>query len=126
MIAGDRLSCEECRKQFEITDLDTPEEREFKADGPDCWECRPDLLPENEQAVEMYQHCSGQWICGAGGAVDLNLGTVMQAMDLFGIEDKKGCLLKVKTIAGVQLKKWRDEDQERQEERDNACAGDLR
>lgn len=123
MISGDRPSCEECRSKFLPCEWDTPEQTERKIEGPDCWECRPVLLTENEQAVEIYSHCSGQWICGAGGAVDLNLGTVMQAMDLFGIEDKKGCLLKVKTIAGVQLKKWCEEEQDR---RDNANSGHLR
>lgn len=102
--------------------LDTPEEQERKEEGPPCWDCRPDLFPENEQAVKIYTHCSGQWICGAGGVVDLNMGTVLQVMDVFEVDDKKDCLLKVKTIAGVQLRKWREE----QEKKENENSGHIR
>ncbi|WP_432736112.1 DUF1799 domain-containing protein [Maridesulfovibrio sp. FT414] len=109
MACIDRSPCEICKTAFSVTPWDSDEERKRKEDGPPCWSCRPEIYPENEEAVEIYSHCSGQWICGAGGVVDINMGTVLQVMDVFGVEDKKGCLMSVKIMAQEQLRKWREE-----------------
>ncbi|MBI9110299.1 DUF1799 domain-containing protein [Maridesulfovibrio ferrireducens] len=114
MACEGRLPCEECRRAYVVTTWDKEEEKERKSDGPPCWACRPEIYPENEEAVEIYSHCSGQWICGASGVVDLNIGTALQVMDVFEVDDKKSCLMGVKQIAQVQLAKWREEREEQE------------
>ncbi|AGW13813.1 DUF1799 domain-containing protein [Megalodesulfovibrio gigas] len=87
MAQDNRTDCDTCRAAFAPSRWDTPEDVERKKDGPPCWKCRPDVLPENTLAVDVYRRCSGQLIMGMGGAVDINLLAVKCVLDMLHIEE---------------------------------------
>jgi len=63
---------------------------------PPCVTCRPVLLPENQEAVSVYFLTRNQFItAGMGMVVDISIPAIKIVMDLYGVEDQKGCLHKV-------------------------------
>lgn len=83
-----RLDCETCQATW--ADFDGV---------PPCKTCRPELEPDNAEAVKIYQQCSGQWIVSVNGIVDINILAVIEVMKLKKIEDMDECLEKVQLIA---------------------------
>ena len=68
---------------------------------PDCDNCLPELLPENQDAIAVYSQVRNQAIYAGMDAipVDLNYGAVKIVMDMYGIENQPDCFQKV-------LKAW--------------------
>lgn len=91
----DRLDCETCQSSW----------ADFKG-SPPCASCKPDLDLENIEAVNIYQQCSGQWITGQQGLIDINIVAVIEVMELRKVEDKEACLEKVQLIVSKILKIW--------------------
>lgn len=54
-----------------------------------CDTCIPALSGNNVQVVEMYHLLQGQVITGPSGAIDVNLGTVLDVLERHGINSKK-------------------------------------
>ena len=69
-----------------------------------CETCKPDLDFDNVEAVNIYQQCSGQWIVGANGIVDINILAVIEIMKLKKIKNMDECLEKVQLIASEVLR----------------------
>lgn len=65
--------------------------------------CRPDLDIENVEAVNIYQQCSGQWIVGVNGIVDINILAIIEVMKLKKVKNMDECLEKVQIIASNVL-----------------------
>lgn len=65
---------------------------------PPCDTCRVDLMPENQEAAEVYQVVRGQVITAGmdGRVIDLNFPAVKIVMDLNGVKDQKACFDKVR------------------------------
>ena len=59
---------------------------------------------DNIDAVNIYQQCSGQWIVGMNGIIDINILTVIEIMKFKKIENMDECLEKVQVIVSVILK----------------------
>lgn len=89
----DRLDCETCQATW--ADFDGV---------PPCKTCRPELEPDNAEAVGIYQQCSGQWIVSVNGIVDINILAIIEVMKLKKIENQDECLEKVQLIAFEVLK----------------------
>jgi len=57
-----------------------------------------DLLPENREAAEVYMETRNQFItAGMGQVVDISIPAIKIVMDLYGIQDQKKCLHKVRS-----------------------------
>lgn len=106
----DRTSCEDCQQAFTPNKWDSPKQREAKAAGPPCGECRPWLDPKLRQAVEIYQLCGDQWVSSVNGALGLSIPAICDAMDREGVRDQRLCLRRVLTLARVQLDIWRSKE----------------
>jgi hypothetical protein len=53
-------------------------------------------MPENEDAVRVFQLCQDQLICaGMGAPISVNHLAVHEAMRLYDVTDKKDCFEKV-------------------------------
>lgn len=90
------MPCDECKAAFLPNHWDTAEDRKRKEPGPPCTTCKPGDVGINDDALMIYQICSGQVIIAPmGGAIDINILAVKTAMDLYQIEDQKECLEKV-------------------------------
>lgn len=64
---------------------------------PPCEKCWVDLLPENREAAEIYMETRNQFItAGMGQVVDISIPAIKIVMDLYGIQDQKKCLHKVR------------------------------
>ena len=73
--------------------------RRRKKDPP-CAACMPRLLPENEEALEVYQMVRGQWVtAGMGEVIDIDFKAVDIALDVLGVEDRRECFKKVVAVA---------------------------
>lgn len=63
-----------------------------------------EIWPEHLQAWEVYSTCDNQWrvITGIGGVhyQGLELSSVTTAMELCGVEDRRGCIAQVRVIEG--------------------------
>ena len=65
---------------------------ENKGELPDCENCIPPLIPDNEDAFQVYQQTHSQYILsGMGGPVDINHLPVWEYIDRYEIEDPLGC-----------------------------------
>ena len=63
---------------------------------PPCWECKPEVLDANYDAVKVYQSVQTQVIMsGMGDVIDLNIVAVKIIMDLYKIRNQVVCLEKV-------------------------------
>ena len=58
---------------------------------PDCENCLPALLPENEDAFRVYRQCCSQYILGMGGPVDVNHLAVWKYIEMYEIESPLEC-----------------------------------
>jgi len=74
-------------------------------------------MPENYDAWKIYSIVSGQLIMGPGGPVDINHDAIHRAMDLYGIENKRGCFEQVckigQHVISEQHKRWKAERESR-------------
>lgn len=55
-----RQDCESCRRAYRPSRWDDPADKERKKNGTPCRTCRPQVLRENGQAIEIYLNCSDQ------------------------------------------------------------------
>jgi hypothetical protein len=63
---------------------------------PPCQTCRPELSIENEDAAEVYVVSRNQVVTAdMGQVIDISIPAIKTVMDLFGVKDQKGCLLRV-------------------------------
>ncbi len=62
---------------------------------PNCLECLPPLLPENEDTAKVYQMAQNQLIMGPNGPVDVNIDAIELAMDHYMIQDRRRCRIMV-------------------------------
>jgi hypothetical protein len=64
-----------------------------------CGDCKPDLLPENKEALDVYLVVRGQIItAGMGTVVDIDIPAVKIVMDLLQVKDQRDCLMKVRHL----------------------------
>lgn len=77
----DRTDCDTCQAVYAPSRWDTDADRARKKDGPPCGTCRPDVLPTNALAVDVYRRCSGQMVMSMAGPVDINLLAVKCVME---------------------------------------------
>ena len=89
----DRTDCKICLKTW----------ADFGKTAP-CETCRPELESANVESVNIYQQCSGQWIVGPNGIIDINILAVIEVMKLKKIKDMDECLEKVQLIASEILR----------------------
>lgn len=82
-------------------------------DKPPCEACRVVLLPENEEAAEVFMMCRGQHITQGekGIPVDISIVAIKTTMDLMGIEvaNQRQCLARVRGL-------WHHINNERQKD----------
>ena len=91
--------CDQCRTMHS--------ERKPPTDPP-CFDCKVELLPENREAICIYNLVKWQTITttiGDKNFIDLNLESVIEAMRLFKVKDQKKCLLKVSNLFHHFIKK---------------------
>ena len=83
-----------------------------KGKEPNCADCVPKLLPENEEAAQIYFLVSDQLIIAgmSGAIIGINHLAIHKAMELYNIEDKRRCFEKV-------IKVFREVQQYREEHR---------
>ena len=62
---------------------------------PNCLECLPPLLPENQDTAKVYQMAQNQLIMGPNGPVDVNIDAIDLAMDHYMIQDRRRCRIMV-------------------------------
>ena len=63
---------------------------------PPCGECRVELAEENEDAAACFMLTRNQYVtAGQGQVVGISIPAVKIVMDLHGVKDQKGCLMKV-------------------------------
>ena len=57
-----------------------------------------DLVPENQDAAQVYMTVRGQVVtAGNGQVIDLDFNAVKTVMDLYGVRDQRDCFEKVRT-----------------------------
>ena len=78
-----------CPGCWEIYDSRKPPEM------PPCETCKIELLEENADAGAIYNLVKRQVIISMDTVIDLNYGTVIEIMKLYGIKNQKQCLNKV-------------------------------
>jgi hypothetical protein len=63
---------------------------------PPCKTCRVELSAENEDVANVFIMTRDQVITAAmGEVIDISIPAIKTVMDLFGVKDQKGCLLRV-------------------------------
>lgn len=63
---------------------------------PPCGDCKPVLLPENEDAIKVYLMTRYQVVtAGMGTVVDIDFHAVKLAMEWMGVKDQRDCFFKV-------------------------------
>ena len=60
---------------------------------------KPMLMPENDEAIRVFNLCKAQLIISFDGVVGIDLKAVKIAMDLMEVEDQLGCAEKVLAYA---------------------------
>lgn len=80
---------------------------EGKNEDPPCSECMPELMDENKEAAEVYNMVKGQYITiGQGEPVDISFQSIIIAMDMLEVQNRKNCFIKVldvsRTIIGEE------------------------
>lgn len=83
------MPCDKCRKFWEK-----------RKKEPDCDSCIPPILPENENAFEVYELVKRQAIyVGMNGVpVELDFKALAFTMQMLGVDDRPGCFVKVRKI----------------------------
>ena len=63
---------------------------------PDCDNCLPPLLLENEDVARVFNIVQSQVVTvGQGKVVDVNHTAIHDAMDMYGVINKKECFERV-------------------------------
>ena len=66
---------------------------------PPCFQCRPPLMEENEDASNVYQLTRLQFVtAGMGQPIDIDIKAVKIAMDLFEVKNQLDCIDKVRYL----------------------------
>lgn len=78
--------CEGCRDIYRSR---TPSEE------PPCSECKPEVLPENREALDVYLLARNQVVTVGEGVADISFPAVKIVMDVLGVVDQRRCFLKV-------------------------------
>jgi hypothetical protein len=73
--------------------------------APPCEACRVPALPENEDAVLVFQTVRNQFIMGAGGPVAINQMAIHAAMALYRVDHPRDCFAKVQRLSVWWLNK---------------------
>jgi hypothetical protein len=63
---------------------------------PPCDDCYVELMPENAEAVQIFPIVRNQVIAIGDHVIDINIPAVKIVMDLWGVEDQKSCLNKIR------------------------------
>ena len=73
---------------------------------------KPILMPENEQAMRVFNLCRDQVIVSVSGFVDMLLPSVKVAMDLIGVDtdDQLRCAEKVMALGRALYRKEESEE----------------
>ncbi len=80
-----------------------------------CSVCLPPLMPENEDATQIFSITQNQLIMGPGGPIDINQTAIHEAMKLYQVQNRRECFEKVLTLSGYFLGKIRKKvEQDRQ------------
>lgn len=71
--------------------------------GPECEGCKVDLLPENHEAAEVYMMSRRQYVTRSRGmegdvVIDISIPAIKATMDALGVENQRGCLVKVQRV----------------------------
>ena len=83
-------SCEACKTIYSTKD--PPQE-------PPCGDCRPELLPGNEDAVNVYLLTRNQVVMiGMETVADISIPAVKIMMDLLEVMDQRDCMMKVRHL----------------------------
>ena len=81
----DKPPCEVCRVL-----------RKLEGREPDCDNCLPPLLPDNEDVVRVFNVVQGQVVtAGQGKVVDINHAAIHHAIRIYKVVDKKDCFERV-------------------------------
>jgi len=63
---------------------------------PDCDTCRPKLLEENFETLQVWQLVENQVIVGGMGTIiDINIPAIIDVMKIIDVEDEKQCLMNI-------------------------------
>lgn len=86
------IDCEACRATYRAYHETDENEPEHPPCGPDnditqCDQFTELIWPENVAVFHLWKRVRHQHIMGPAGAVDLNLGTVFEAVRAAGYED---------------------------------------
>ena len=68
------------------------------SEEPPCEDCRVEPLPENLDAIKIFDSERYQLIMGQGGPVDMNHSVIFEAMRLYKIKNRQQCYEKVLTL----------------------------
>ena len=67
-----------------------------KGAEPPCWECKPEILNENYDAVRIYQMVQSQVIVSSmGDIIDIRMDAIKIDMDLNRVRNQVACMEKV-------------------------------
>ena len=70
-----------------------------KKEEPPCDTCRPEMIEENANALEIFYLTRNQLIMSMNGPIDIMHESIYRAMDLHEIKNKKDCFLKVLSMS---------------------------
>lgn len=71
---------------------------------PPCDTCYVILMPENADAARIYPIVRNQVITVGEHVIDINILAVKAVMDMYGIEDQRTCLKKIRAVFDYFLK----------------------
>jgi hypothetical protein len=92
--------CESCKKIQEQTGK--------KENCPNCEYNRPDLIPENQEAWELWIGVGTQWRAGAFSLVGLDYNALYLVADTLLIDMTPAMLYKIQFLEHQSLKKIRE------------------
>ena len=93
--------CDQCRLMY--GERNPPQE-------PPCETCWVDVMPENIDALRIFNMVQNQFIMAMGGPIAINQTAIHPLMELYGIKDKKRCFEKVLKLAEVRLEEVNKKD----------------
>jgi hypothetical protein len=76
---------------------------ERKGDEAPCGTCIPPLSEKYEPVIRVYELCKNQVICGPSSIIDLNLGTVIDILNIMPILNKEWVLRQVHKMFNQNL-----------------------
>ena len=74
-----------------------------------CENQKPELLQENEIALELLIHTATQWRVGMNGAYGYDLLAIYSTAEILGIEMTPALLDKIQDVEQLMLKKFEKE-----------------